>query len=179
MLLGIRTREECLVQATVLTIDVDDPLRSDVLALLEQHLADMLATSPPESVHALDPAALTDPAVTFWTARDGDGALLGTVALATLDGGAAELKSMRTVPAARGRGVGAALLDHALAEATRRGLARVLLETGTQDYFAAARRLYRRAGFVECPPFAGYVLDPHSVFLRRDLRSTDLPAATP
>lgn len=154
---------------TVLTIDADDPLRPDVLALLEEHLADMYATSPAESVHALDPAALTDPAITFWTARDGGGALLGTVALKALGGGSAELKSMRTAPAARGQGVGAALLDHALAQATLRGYRSVLLETGTQDYFAAARRLYARADFVECPPFADYVLDPHSVFLRRDL----------
>ena len=34
-----------------------------------------------------------------------------------------------------------------------------------------ARRLYERAGFVECPPFADYVLDPHSVFYRLTLTS--------
>lgn len=154
---------------TTARVDADDPLRPDVLALLEQHLADMFATSPPESVHALDPDALTDPAVTFWTARDAGGVLLGTVALRELDEHGAELKSMRTVPAARGRGVGAALLDHALGVATSRGYRTVHLETGTQEYFAAARRLYERAGFIAGPPFADYRPDPHSAFYRLDL----------
>ena len=67
------------------------------------------------------------------------------------------------------RGVGSAVLAHVLGVAAERGLRTVHLETGTQDYFAAARRLYERAGFVECPPFADYVLDPHSVFYRLDL----------
>ncbi|RYJ07213.1 MAG: GNAT family N-acetyltransferase, partial [Actinomycetales bacterium] len=39
------------------------------------------------------------------------------------------------------------------------------LETGSQDYFAPARRLYARHGFVECGPFGDYVVDPSSVFM--------------
>jgi len=53
--------------------------------------------------------------------------------------------------------------------ARRRGYARVSLETGSQDFFAPARRLYERHGFVECGPFGDYVLDPHSVFFTREL----------
>lgn len=151
------------------TIRPDDPHRPDVLALLEEHLADMYATSPAESVHALDPASLVGPGMTFWTARDAAGALLGCAALKQLTTDDAELKSMRTATAARGRGVGGALLAHVLAEAVTRGCRTVHLETGTQDYFAPARRLYERAGFVECPPFGTYVEDPHSVFYRRVL----------
>ena len=146
----------------------DDPLREDVHALLAEHLADMHATSPPESVHALDHAALTDPAITFWTARE-DGALLGTAALLRLSEHEGEVKSMRTATAARGRGVAALLLAHLLGEARRRGYEHVHLETGAQDYFAAARRLYARHGFRERGPFGDYVLDPHSVFLTRTL----------
>ena len=147
-------------------IATDDPRRADVLALLEEHLADMYATSPAESVHALDPDALAAPGITFWTARDADeGRVLGCAALQRIDEEHAELKSMRTATAARRRGVAAALLDHVLAEARRRGHRRVSLETGTEDYFAPARSLYRARGFVECPPFGSYVLDPHSVFL--------------
>ena len=59
-------------------------------------------------------------------------------------------------------------------QAADRGTRTVHLETGTQDYFAPARRLYQRAGFVESPPFADYVLDPHSVFYRLTLTA---PAA--
>jgi putative acetyltransferase len=49
-------------------------------------------------------------------------------------------------------------------------MSRLSLETGTWEYFRAARELYRRHGFVECPPFADYVLDPNSVFMSLDLR---------
>jgi putative acetyltransferase len=149
-------------------IAIDDPARDDVMGLLAEHLADMHAESPPESVHALDVAALTAPAVTFWTARD-DGVLLGCAALKELGPTHGEVKSMRTTAESRGRGVAAALLGHLVDEARRRGYTRVSLETGTQDYFAPARRLYGRHGFAECGPFADYALDPYSVFFTRVL----------
>jgi putative acetyltransferase len=150
-------------------IDRDDPARGDVRQLLSEHLADMFATSPAESVHALDHSALTAPSITFWTARE-DGDLLGCGALKLLDSppGAAqhgEIKSMRTTATARGRGVATSMLRHILDDARSRNFERVYLETGTEDYFAPARRLYSRHGFTECPPFADYALDPHSVFM--------------
>lgn len=151
-----------------LAIRVDDPARDDVRRLLDEHLADMFATSPAESVHALDHEALSRPSVTFFTVRDGE-LLLGCGALQRLDDGHGEIKSMRTASAARGRGVGGAVLGRLLAEGVARGYRRLSLETGTQDYFAPARRLYARHGFVECGPFAAYVLDPNSVFMTREL----------
>jgi len=149
-------------------IAIDDPWRADVRTLLEEHLADMYATSPPESVHALDPGALAVPGVTFWTVREDEG-LLGCGALKEIDPAHGEIKSMRTASAARRRGVAAALLEHALAEGRRRGYGRISLETGTQDFFAPARALYASRGFTECGPFEGYVEDPHSVFMTREL----------
>lgn len=157
-------------------ISLDSPAADDVRRLLDEHLTDMFATSPAESVHALDHTALLAPSVTFWTARDDDGTLLGCGALKELDGGPTgaggahgEIKSMRTAGPARGRGVASALLDVVLAEAERRGYARVSLETGTQDYFEPARRLYARHGFAGCGPFGSYVLDPNSVFMTLEL----------
>ena len=70
---------------------------------------------------------------------------------------------MRTTAGARGRGVATLMLRHILEDARARNLERLYLETGTEDYFAPARRLYVRNGFTECPPFAGYALDPNSV----------------
>jgi putative acetyltransferase len=156
-------------------IAVDSPARDDVRALLDEHLADMYATSPPESVHALDLAALLAPSVTFLTARGADGTLLGCGALSELapttpgSPGHGELKSMRTARAARGRGVATAVLGRLVELAAERGYGRVSLETGTQEFFAPARRLYARHGFAECGPFGRYVLDPHSVFMTREL----------
>ncbi len=148
----------------MIRIEPDDPARPDVHALLSEHLADMFATSPAESVHALDHSALSHESITFWAARE-DGVLLGCGALKALSAGRAEIKSMRTTAQARGRGVATRLLEHIVAEAGRRGFELLSLETGTEDYFAPARRLYARHGFTECPPFGDYTLDPHSVFM--------------
>ncbi|MBD1269168.1 GNAT family N-acetyltransferase [Aeromicrobium tamlense] len=126
----------------------------------------MFATSPAESVHALDLGALRHEAISFFTVRE-DGRLLGCGALKDLGGGHGEIKSMRTTAAARGRGVATAMLQHLLDTARARGLERLSLETGSEPYFAAARRLYVRHGFEECEPFADYVPDPNSVFLTR------------
>ena len=80
-----------------------------------------------------------------------------------------EVKSMRTVTSARGRGIAAALLLHVLDDAERRGALRLSLETGAEPFFAPARRLYARRGFSGCPPFADYVPDPSSAFFTREL----------
>lgn len=159
------------MQRPAVTIQLDRPDAPDVRQLLEEHLADMFATSPAESVHALDHTALADPAVTFWSARDVDGVLLGCGALTTLGARDGEIKSMRTSATARGRGVAAALVDTILAEARSRGYDALWLETGAEEFFAPARRLYARAGFVECGPFGTYTEDPNSVFMTLGLRA--------
>ena len=72
---------------------------------------------------------------------------------------------MRTAAHARGRGIATLLLTHILAEARISGYERVYLETGSQDFFAPARRLYQRHGLSICRPFADYGDDPHSVYM--------------
>jgi putative acetyltransferase len=79
---------------------------------------------------------------------------------------------MYTVESLRGRGAGSAMLRHIIATARARGMSRLSLETGSWDYFLPARALYRSHGFVKCPPFADYVLDPNSVFMSLDLRES-------
>ncbi|TYL55821.1 GNAT family N-acetyltransferase [Nocardioides sp. BGMRC 2183] len=153
-------------------ITVDDPRRADVRELLAEHLSDMYATSPAESVHALDADALAGPAMTLWTWRSPEGRVLGCAALKELDARHGELKSMRTTAAARGHGVGTALLRHVLDMARGRGYHRISLETGSEDFFAPARSLYRGHGFVATTPFADYVEDPASVFLTLELTPT-------
>lgn len=136
-------------------IERDDLSRPAVIALVERHLREAFANSPPGSVFALDRSGLTDPAVTLWTAWDG-GDLLGMGALKALGDGEGEIKSMRTAPDAQRRGVGRAMLDHLIAEARARGWRRLSLETGSNTPFAAARAMYAAAGFVECGPFGDY-----------------------
>jgi putative acetyltransferase len=151
-------------------IEVDDLTRPEVHALLEEHLQDMHEQSPPESVHALDLDGLRSADVTFWTAWDGP-ALIGCGALKSLSATHGEIKSMRTPANRRRRGAGRALLVHIIEEARRRGYERLSLETGSQDAFKPAQRLYESFGFTVCGPFADYVLDPNSVFMTRSLCS--------
>ena len=145
-------------------IRLDDPARTDVVALLEEHLRDMYNLSPPESVHALDVSRLKSPDVSFWTVRDRE-ALLGCGALKELDPLHGEVKSMRTPTSLRRRGAGRAVLTHIVQEARARGYRRLSLETGSMEAFAPAQRLYESFGFTYCGPFADYKPDPNSVFM--------------
>ncbi|WP_280385159.1 GNAT family N-acetyltransferase [Nocardia wallacei] len=142
----------------------DDLTAAAVVALLSEHLGEMRANSPRDSVHALDLDGLRKPEVTFWSVWDGD-RLAGCGALKELDPTHGEIKSMRTATDHRGRGVGSLLLRHILATARERGYRRLSLETGAQQFFSPAHRLYERHGFRRCPPFADYLEDPHSIFM--------------
>lgn len=154
-----------------LSIRNDDLTHPSVVALLEHHLVDFAQHSPAESMHALDLDGLRSPDLTFWTAWDHDD-LVGCGALKDLGDGHGELKSMRVADAFRGRGAGAAILQHLIGEARARGYARLSLETGSaktvergSDAFAPARALYARHGFAVCGPFADYDPDPWSTFM--------------
>lgn len=144
----------------------DDLGGESIAALLREHLQEMAAHSPPQSVHALDLERLRAPEITVWTAWEGD-ELLGCGALKALGGGHGEIKSMRTARRQLRRGVAAALLEHLIGEARHRGWRRLSLETGSMAHFAPARALYRRYGFEPCGPFGDYVPDPNSVFMTR------------
>ncbi|WP_206053914.1 GNAT family N-acetyltransferase [Nocardioides iriomotensis] len=154
--------------ASELEMVVTDPGDPDVVALLEGHLSFAAEHSPPEDVHALDLDGLRDPSITFLAARR-DGVLLGVGALKVLDPTHGELKSMHTLAASRGSGVGAALVRRLLDEARALGLERVSLETGSMEAFAPARRMYARAGFVACEPFGDYNPSRNSTFMTLDL----------
>ena len=78
-----------------------------------------------------------------------DGAVVGTVGLAPLGDGRCELRKMYLAPAARGRGLGRKLLEHALWRAAAHGFRRVELETA--GVLKEAVGLYTSAGF---RPFA-------------------------
>jgi putative acetyltransferase len=145
-------------------ISIDDPRAADVRALLGRHLAFAHSTTRPEEVFALDVDGLVEAAVTFFSFRV-DGQLLGVAALKRIDEEHAEIKSMHTAEAARGRGIGRALVDHLIGVARERGYRRVSLETGAGPAFAPARRLYANAGFGPSGPFADYRPSPNSSYM--------------
>jgi len=145
-------------------IIIDNLESPEVIALLEEHLADMYATSPPESVHALDVEKLKMPEITFFSCWQ-DAQLMGCVAIKQLDPDHAELKSMRTTRPARKQGVGSLLLQHVIEVAGSKGYKKLSLETGVEEYFRPARNLYEKFGFQYCEPFNGYWADPNSKFM--------------
>jgi len=147
-------------------IALEDPDQPEIRAFLRDAATFSASLYPAESNHHLPLSALRAPGVLFHVAREEGGRALGCGAL-KLQGGWGEVKSMWADPAARGTGVGRALLA-ALVEAGRaHGLACLRLETGIHN--RAALGLYRAAGFAERGPFEGYGPDPLSVFMERAL----------
>lgn len=149
-------------------IQAVDPTDPVIVPLIDRHLNLMLASSPACSVHAMDASDLADADVRFFAAFDGD-APVAMGALKRISERQGELKSMHVLEERRGKGLADAILGRLLQEAGESGLSNVSLETGSQPSFAAARAFYQRHGFSFCPPFEGYVEDPHSVFMTRDL----------
>mgnify|MGYP002780029176 CR=1 FL=1 len=89
------------------------------------------------------------------------------VAWFVLDEG--EIANVAVAPAARGRGIGARLVDAALTESARRGATHLFLEVRESN--AVARRLYASRGFVEVGRRRRYYRSPveDALVLRCDL----------
>ena len=146
----------------------ESPLGADLTLLMQRHTADMHADTPPESIHMMDAGELAVAEVSFYVMRNA-GAPVAMGAFKKLDATHAEIKSMHVLAEARGHGLSRLMLAHLVAEARAAGLTRLSLETGVQPTFVAARALYLKAGFTECPAFEGYWNDPNSVFMTREL----------
>ncbi|WP_171060589.1 GNAT family N-acetyltransferase [Poseidonocella sp. HB161398] len=146
-----------------ITIGIETPLDPDGLALIAESQAALLEISPPEEIFSLDPAELAAPGIAFFVARL-DGAAAGCVALAEKDG-YAEVKRLFLRPGHRGRGIADALMAALEAHAAARGVPEIRLESSTD--LKAAERFYRRIGYADCPPFGGYPVLSHSLFLAR------------
>jgi putative acetyltransferase len=155
-----------------LRIEIDNLTHPKVAALLQQHLNDMYATSPAESVHAFDLEKLRKPDITFWTVWQQQD-LLGCGALKTLSAQHAEIKSMRTARKHLRKEVAAQMLEHIIQQAKARNLKRLSLETGSQPFFQPAIALYTTYGFKFCEPFANYKIDSNSKFMTLVLGSAD------
>jgi len=148
----------------VFEIRNDDLSAAATRDLLALHLAGMHASSPPGSVFALDLSGLQVPEVTVWTVwRCHEIAAVG--ALKEHGQGIGELKSMRTHPTHLRQGAATFLLDHMIAEARRRGLKRLSLETGSGPAFDPALALYQTRGFVHGDEFASYTRSAFNQFL--------------
>lgn len=133
----------------------------DAEALAELHAE---AFDDPWTAAAIAELIGADGALAFW-AQDG-------FVLARALAGEAEILTLAVRPAARGRGLGARLVQAAMTEAARRGADALFLEVAADN--AAALALYRRAGFEPVGRRAGYYRRPgaapmDALVLRRTL----------
>lgn len=91
---------------------------------------------------------------------DLDGAPVGVAALRTLTPGIVEVKRMYVDPRGRGQGVGSALVDRLLTEATDTFHA-TTIRLDSCRFMTDAQRLYVSRGFAEREPYEGTEIPAH------------------
>ena len=142
---------------------------AEVNALLLKHFKELRSVSPEGSAHVLDIPGLKVDSIKFWSLWE-DENLIGCGALKFLDKSHGEFKSIRVVDVYRKKGYGFKIINHLISEAKKLDINKLSLETGAGDFFLPARKLFKKIGFVECPPFAHYKEDPNSYYMKLELK---------
>jgi [ribosomal protein S18]-alanine N-acetyltransferase len=144
------------------TVEVARAVDIPAIAALERD-----AFTDPWSLVSFE-SLLAEPAAYFGVARDGASIFGYVVAWFAADEG--EVANLAVREPTRRRGIGAALLDAALAEGQRRGAANIFLEVRESN--EAARRLYASRGFAEVGRRRRYYNKPveDAVVLRRQMQ---------
>ncbi|MDH4412899.1 MAG: GNAT family N-acetyltransferase [Rhizobium sp.] len=151
---------------TSFTIALEPPRQLGVIRLLELSNAYAASLYPAESNHLVPVDELEQDSVSFFVARSGD-TVLGCASLVGHPDGIGEIKRMFVDKVARGMKLGKHLLETLEKEAEQRGISIIRLETGI--YQPEAIGLYRKAGYLEIPPFGDYKPDPLSLFMEKRL----------
>jgi len=148
----------------------DQPAVRELLSALDDYLGGLYE---PQHNHILSVEELLAPQVFFLVARRHE-RVLGCGAVRRMPGEAAtagqaygEIKRMMVEPAARGGGIGGALLARLEQHLADEGLGLALLETGAAQ--AQAVGLYERAGYRRRAAFGGYPDNGLSRFYEKHL----------
>lgn len=153
------------------SIAIETPLQDDVRALVAKLNDHLLPLSPLEFQFKMTVEQMAGSDTTLFVARDDAGRAVGMGALKVHSPELGEVKRMFTDPAVRGQRIGSALLDAIVDLARQRGVATLMLETGTGDGMAEAHRLYTRSGFVTRGPFLDYPDSEWSAFFEMPLHA--------
>jgi putative acetyltransferase len=143
-------------------VEVESPLQPEVASLLAQSDAVAIRLYPGAYRRPITPEILANPGTQALVARLA-GAAVGLCVVFERGDGTVEVKRMIVDQGTRGRGVGAALLWNAHAQARRLGAHTALLEVGVRN--TEAQALYWRAGYRPCEPFPPYEKSPISLFM--------------
>ena len=126
-------------------LPADRPPAADLIAAMVAEMATLYGPIDVPGMPSATPADFTPPHGTFLVGFDDGGTPVCAGGVKRLDDGAAEIKRMYVVPAARGRGLARVLL-RALEDAAREiGYGTVRLDTGPLQPHAQA--LYESAGY--------------------------------
>ena len=139
---------------------------SEVNELLTKHFIELRAASPEGSAHVLDIPGLKVNSIKFWSLWD-EKKLIGCGALKFINEEHGEFKSIRIHDDFRKKGLGTEVINHLISEAKKLKIKRLSIETGAGDFFIPARKLFEKAGFTPCKPFAHYTEDVNSVYLTK------------
>ena len=150
------------------TIAPETPLSDDVRTLVSALNVWALEQTPREFTHHMTVEQMAQADTTVFIARDEAGKAVGMGALKRHGEGLGEVKRMYTLPDARGAGLAGEIVANIEGVARQEGLHRLALETGAVPGFAAAWRVYERAGFKRCGAFLDYPPDsPHNIYYEK------------
>ena len=136
--------------------------------LLVKHFNELRSVSPAGSTHVLDIAGLKVNNIKFWSLWE-NSQLVGCGALKFLEKKHGEFKSIRVADKYRKNGMGEKIISHLIDQAKQIGIKKLSIETGSGDFFAPARKLFKKFGFEECKPFAHYKEDPNSCYYSKEI----------
>src|SRR5262245_30482780 len=152
---------------TTISIAEEDPHGRDIAAMIEELDRYLSSLYPADSNHLMALEALKAANVAFFVARRGGRAeACGALVRAAPDWG--EVKRIYVRPAARGAGLGRAILGEIEGAARGMGLRWLRLETGSRQ--PEALSLFEKAGYARRGRFGAYPLgDPWSIFMEKAL----------
>ena len=136
----------------------------EVNELLVKHFKELRSVSSSDSCHVLDIPGLKNPDIKFWSLWENE-LLIGCGALKFLEKGHGELKSIRVAEPFKGKAYGIKVIQHLILEAKKLNINKLSLETGAGEFFAPARKLFEKAGFKTCSPFADYKKTADSCYM--------------
>lgn len=123
---------------------------------------------PPESIHSESLDALINDSGAFFAGFIGATAVAcGAVRLLEHDVEYGEIKRLFVDATQRGRGFATRMMQRLEKFVLDSGVFTIRLETGPRQ--PEALRLYRRLRYVERGPFGGYLPDPLSIFMEKNL----------